>query len=427
MKASPLTTLLTAVALTGVGAFLAGRYTMPDGRSTNDSLPTKATHSAGTSSTLAGHDAAGAATRVAHSAAGAKKAETAAIARMRAVLNQGDPLSRTRAWLAFLDKLSAAEFESVTTAFRENGVDSSRMGEYAMLLTAWAKLDPLAALDFAKTNTGSPFARQTILAAWAATDPESAIHWAEQNHEGDGANPWMVGIIRGLANTDPERAASLMQAMPRSQERGEALDALLPTILDRGAAATHDWIAAIPDETLRNGAMSRVAERLAQSDPAGTASWLAANPGEATNRSIDDVMSVWIQKDKTAAVDYYQSLPAGDTRTNALRGLINSLATSDPRAAADFLERNSAYTSDPVYQQFVWHSFGEAPDLAANYIGRIADPTQRDATYRRMLDAWLRRDLPAASQWINNAAPQLSPDVQQHLNRSIQRLNQQQQ
>jgi len=265
------------------------------------------------------------------------------------------------------------------------------------------------------------------LAAWAATDPNSAIRWAEQNHDGDDANPWMVGIIRGIAATDPDRAVSLMQAMPRSQERGEALDALLPTILDRGAAAARDWVATIPDESLRNGAMSRVADRLAQSDPAGTAAWLAANPGEATNRTIDDVMSAWSQKDKTAALDYYQSLPAGDTRTNALRGLVTSMAASDPRAAADFLDRNAAYSSDRVYQQFVWHSLGSAPDLAVNYIGRIADPGQREATYNRVLDAWLRRDQAAASQWITNSGQQLPASVQQHLNASIQNLNQQRQ
>ena len=83
-----------------------------------------------------------------------------------------------------------------------------------MLLSAWAKHDPLAALDYASANTGSPFARQSILTSWAATDPIAAMRWAEDNHEGNEANPWMVGVIRGIAASDPERATQLMNSMP---------------------------------------------------------------------------------------------------------------------------------------------------------------------------------------------------------------------
>lgn len=432
MKSSPLTTLFAAVAITGTTAFLIGRFTAPDPSGTatagTTTLTTKSARPGSSQSASPAADRSPlAAKRGERSSADKTGAPATAVERMQAALRSTDPLERSRAWLAFLDQIAPGEFESVTDAFRAAGVDPSRMGEYAMLLTAWAKTDPVAALEYAKANTGSPFARQTILATWATTDPDSALRWAEQNHEGEGANPWMVGIIRGLAATDPDRATSLMGAMPRSQERGEALDAILPTILERGNQATRDWIAGIGDETLRDGAIMRAAERLAQSDPAGTAAWLAANPGEAANRRLDDVVSLWMQKDKDAAVGYYQNLPRGEARTNALRGLVTSMAVNDPRAAADFLERNSADTNDRVYQQFVWHSFGEAPDLAANYINRITDPDERSGTYRRMLDAWLRRDEAAARQWINGSASQLPADVQQQLSRRIQELDQRQQ
>jgi hypothetical protein len=101
------------------------------------------------------------------------------------------------------------------------------------------------------------------------------------------------------------------------------------------------------------------------------------------------------------------------------------MAMNDPRAAADFLDQNAADADDRVYQQFAWHSFGQAPDLAANYIGKIADPREQERMYSRMLDGWLRRDFEAASSWINAAT--LPQNVQERLQRRMQERQQRQQ
>jgi hypothetical protein len=140
---------------------------------------------------------------------------------------------------------------------------------------------------------------------------------------------------------------------------------------------------------------------------------------------MDNVISSWMERDKDSAIAYYKALPAGDVRSNALRGVANSLALQDPRAAADFLDANAADANDRVYQQFVWHSFGEAPDVAASYIGKISNPREQEQMYGRMLDGWLRRDFDAASTWINgNALPE---SVQQRLQGRIQEIQQRQQ
>ncbi len=129
-----------------------------------------------------------------------------------------------------------------------------------MLLTAWSQHDPTAALAYAQANSRSGFAATTILSSWAATDPEAAIRWAQANHTGTDANPYLAGIIRTLGATDPARASGLLTGMPRSQERGEALDAMLPHLLAQGADATRAWISALTDDSLRNGSMMRAAD-----------------------------------------------------------------------------------------------------------------------------------------------------------------------
>ncbi len=341
-------------------------------------------------------------------------------AEMRRIMGEVDPLLRAQQWLDFVNTLDPAEFEAVVADFRAAGLTRENMAEYEMLLTAWAKTDPLSALEYAAANTGGPFARNTILASWAASDPEAAISWAQTNHDGDGANPFMVGVIRGLAPYNPERANQLLGEMPYSRERGEALNLLLPRFLEKGPEAAKEWALAIDDDRLRGGAIARLAERLAADDPAGAADWLLANPGDGANRALDDVMSTWVNQDESAAIAFYDTIPSGELRSDALRGIANRIADRNPAEAAAFIDRHVADATDRVYQQFVWNSMRQDPALAANYIGKIENQGEQQAMYRRMLDGWLRRDFETASAWIGSTP--LPERVAERLNGRIQEM-----
>lgn len=322
--------------------------------------------------------------------------------RISDLLESPDAIARAQAWLAFVNALGRDELESVVDAFRDLGLQDSRSSEYGMILTAWAKLDPYAALDYAKANTGGSLARNTILETWASSDPEGAIAWAEANHEGDDANPWMIGVIRGLAPYDPARATELMAAMPYSERRGEAVSAILPRILRDGPEATKSWVASIEDSRLQGGVIRRAAGELAKDDPRGTADWVVSQHPDHAGGVIDNVIGGWLRESEGEALAYYQSLPSGDIRSNALRGITNSMATQDPQAAADFLDRHAADATDRTYNQFVWHSFRGDPALAVSYIDQIQDSGARSSTYRRTLDYWMRQDFDAATRWIDS-------------------------
>lgn len=425
-------TLAGAVIVASAGAFFAGRMTAPDSASAGKAAGDAPLSGKSSLRSLSGGDAAGGlAGRREGGARGEAKGGTvrgeAAVAKMEEMMRLTDPMDRNKAWMEFINTIDPAEFESVVASFRGLGMTNTRMTEYSMLLSAWAKKDPLQALAYAEANTGNRFARNTILTTWAASDPDGAIRWAQEHHNPDDeeGNPWMIGVIQGIAASDPAKASELLTAMNFSEERGEAMAALLPSILAQGTDAAHAWAEGITDENLKQGAIGRVAEALAAKDPAGTAAWLAKNPGEAAERSMDNVISTWMEKDKDGAVAYYKGLPAGDVRTNALRGVASSLAMEDPKAAADFLDQNAAYANDRVYQQFAWTSFGQAPELAANYIGKIADPREQGRMYDRMVGGWLRRDFDAASKWVNSAS--LPPNVAENLQRRIQQSQNQRQ
>jgi hypothetical protein len=242
-------------------------------------------------------------------------------------------------------------------------------------------------------NTRGGMATSTVLTAWAGRDPEAAIVWAKSNHEGEEANPYMVGIIRSLAANDPTRATQLLQELPFSGERGEALGTMIPHLIKLGPEAAKGWIASLTDERLRDGA----------TDPAGTASWLLSNLGESSTRVVDEVFAEWAKKDKGAAMSSFQKLPEGDARSRALRGLVTVEARTDPQAAANLMNSHPADVDDRMVMHFVWNAFDKAPDVAANQIGRIGEGEMQNRMYSRTLDAWLDRDQPAAQRWIDSA------------------------
>ena len=397
---------------------MAGRISSPNSTAANQDDP-GGRKSSRASGPAAGDAANGPASRkAAHSERPARAGAGSIgerLVRLEGIMRGENPLDRNRALLAFIDQLGPGDFETAVAQFRKMGITDSRFGEYALLLAAWAKADPLAALTYAKANTGGRFATNTILASWAAADPEAAIRWAETNHQGDGANPYLSGIIRAIAGTDPARATQLLTGMPRSQERGEALDAMMPHFIAQGAVATRAWIAGLTDDSLRDGAMMRSAAELAATDPAGTASWLVANPGQASQRALDDVYAVWAGQDARAAESSIAALASADDRSNALRGLITNIAVADPRAALSLMNRFPNDVTDQVVQQFVWHAFNSDPAAAVNQIARIADEGQRNQMYGRVVGSWLDQDATAAAAWMRTNP--LPAAVQQRLNR----------
>jgi hypothetical protein len=332
---------------------------------------------------------------------------------MEDIVRGEDPLARSRALLALIDQMDPGDFEAAVAHFRSLGITEDRFGEYGMLLTAWAKEDPLKALEYVRANTNGGFAVNTVLAAWAAQDPEGAIAWAETNHTGDGANRYMPGIIRAIAATDLPRAAQLLTAMPRSYERGQALDGYLAHLLKTGDDSAKLWAVSLTDEALKAGAISRVAEKLAATDPEGTARWLASAAPNQEDSGMRSVIGRWANENQTAATNFFSTLPAGEVRSDAFRGLVSAVTAQDPRAGAALLDKFPNDLSNSAIRGFVWHSFDKEPALALSYIGRLPNPEDQERYYSRSLRMWLERDAPAAQAWISSNA--LPPAVLQSL------------
>jgi hypothetical protein len=178
----------------------------------------------------------------------------------------------------------------------------------------------------------------------------------------------------------------------------------------------------ITDPALKDGAMTRIADRTMQQDPEGTADWLIANPTENSSRRIDDALYAMASKDQAAALTYFNKLPAGEVRSNALRGIINATAIENPQKAVALMDTHSGDVNNRVVEQFVWHSFRKDPETAISSISRLSNGEEQERMYSRTLDWWMERDQQAAINWVNSNT--LPPKVVERLNRNLQKQQQ---
>jgi hypothetical protein len=405
MKASP-AVLIGGLVVVAAGGFFAGRISSAPQETAKAEVESADRRRGSERVSAAGSESASRQRPGRESSATLLSAEK--LARMEMIMRGENPLDRNRALLDLIDKLGPGDFQDVVAQFRALGITESRMGEYSLLLSAWAKMDPLAALEYAKENTQGGFASNTVLATWATNDPDAALRWAEANHEGDGANPYLAGIIRGIAASDPERATSLLSGMPYGEERGRALEGMMQHVLKQGPEAARGWVASLTDERLKNGAIMNMSESMASVDPKGTAEWLLNNPGEASNRRMDDVYETWAQKDLGAAVVSYNTMQGGEQRANALRGVMGTLAGSSPRVALELIDRNPTDVNDGVLRNFAFGAMNQDPEMAVSVVGRITDERERNQTYERTLTNWALKDPVKATSWMNanNTVPE---------------------
>lgn len=322
---------------------------------------------------------------------------------IRTIAHNENPIDRTADLLELIHSLNPDDFEQVVADFRALGITQDRMSEYTMLLHAWAQVDPLEALDYAEENTGNRFARQTILASWASTDPESAVLWAKENYSGDGANPWLVGVIQGVASKDPTRATEILHDLPLSTERGTALASIIPHIASQGKENALLWLNTITDERLLTGATSYLAASLAKTDAPATAEWVESlAESEGKSRALGEIAEQWADQDLPTAIAWTNTLDS-TSKSSAAREIIGPYARENPSEAAAWLHTMSDTPQyNDISRSYIWNTARSHPEFSLAQVGEIQDPKTQNRYYERILQIWNERDAGAADAWMND-------------------------
>jgi len=326
------------------------------------------------------------------------------------IVRIADPLARQAAMLELIHRLSPGEFAAVAEQYRAMDHFGNSRGEYDMILRGWAKADPLGALEHTTKQPDGEGQTAVVLAAWAGNDAAAAERWALDHHQGDGANPYLAAVIRGIAGYDVGHAARLAESMPRSPERGEAMDSIVRALFMQGADAAMAFPAGIQDPVLRTGYVAMIADRLAGKDAEKAAAWLASVPDAAAEvRAARRVAEALARQDVSRAADWVRTLsPAA--QAEAARGVIEPMSAQDIAGTAKWVSTLSGIPNfDRVVEEFVWSCDYRAPEQSAAWIAGVANAEQRTRLYHRMLGEWSRRDPNAVKNWV--AANEVPPSV----------------
>lgn len=330
--------------------------------------------------------------------------------RLTKTLLDNDPIRRMTALTEMLSQITPENAAAMMEAFENMPSGFERQWEKSLLLYAWAQVDGAAAAEFATAGEsdgrgwGRNWNATTALTGWASTDPEAAKTWARSKTDKED-NPYLVGVIRGLAQSDLMSATDLTYELPYGRNRGQAVDALVQGWMQKGPRAVANWATNLSDQDpqLKAGIVNRVVNRLAKVDPNGSIDLAMSLPeGEHRQRAVETLADEWSEREPADAARWVDNLTDPNLKAEAMAEVVNNWARSDPEQAAAWLnQQDPASNLDKSYRAFARRYAQEDPKTAMVWANQIKNEDRRRDTLEDIAKDWMRRDPEAASAFLD--------------------------
>lgn len=440
----PLVLVLTSSVVTGAAAFYAGRFTANSGESGAGApgssrvvVEQRSPVGAGVAAPLAG--------------GGSQKAKAAAAdpwaslrdrngeipadrmdEAIRRVMTDSNPVNALESFTALLKNLTPDNASAAWKALQSQAQGAEAMRYLPLLSYSWGAIDGPAALKALSEEGGrdNRMGSMSAIGGWAAKDPQAALAWlkeyeaANKSEGGEGgrggrdrdggAGMLKLGLINGLAQSDPQAALAVIATMDEN-ERGRLVGVVAQRELKQGVESAARWATSIQDPEMRKAAMASVAGEYARQDPAQAAAWLtSAGDGTVDPGAVGSVARAWVEKDPEKALQWINTLPAGQAQNEAYEDAFRSWARIDPTASSTYLNSMPAGPSkDAAITSLVRGIVGEDPSAAVQWASTISDEKARMETLVRAAQEWNRQDSASAQAWI--ASSGLPATVQQQI------------
>jgi len=329
---------------------------------------------------------------------------------LQRIMQGGDIVERLGSYLDAVRSMDRSNVKRVIQAFEELPSGYGRHLEMKLLMRSWSNFDPEAALAYASNSLDAMSERRfgisEALAGWAVKDKKAAVTWAH-NHNPDKSNnnnPLLVGIVKGLIETDLKAANELFLSLPPGSTRWQASSLLADKFASQGIDHAIHWAKQYPtdDPRMRETVLAQMGAKLAKKDLEATAQWVKSmNPEPGAKRAMENLIDQWATHDPTGAANWIDQLTQPAKKMHAIEQLTHRWASIDPVATAQWLNSQpSSPKLDPAIATFVARIKDRDPEGAADWAQSISDSSLRAKTTERILDAWKRKDPQKASSWI---------------------------
>ena len=288
--------------------------------------------------------------------------------------------------------------------------ESDRMEQ--RLVERWAQLDPSSAATYAAqaVDAGAPVALlQAAMAVWAKSDPTAASAWAVTLTSLDLRENAVRQIYRTWSATDPVTAASNLPKLPQGSSQTIAARVIAENYAKNNLSQALEWTKTLSG-AVRNNALQAVLGKWTQTDPQGAAKWIVQQSHDIQWSTVQRLASDWVRKDPSTALAYGASLSGssigsklglGPIQRRFMESALNTLISSDPRAAATWLGTplGSSYFNDTAPSVAGrWASF--SPPEALAWSMQIQDTKTRNSAIASLSSSWTRNDPAGTARWI---------------------------
>ncbi len=175
----------------------------------------------------------------------------------------------------------------------------------AQFFAAWARANPQAAFDFARSHPHTGAARLLLketLEAWSDRPVQERLAMLLDFPAGHARDVALEELHDGWAARDPAAAFASAQALPSGPVREKASAEVLLTWADKDAAAAFARYRALglTDSVL----LSKLLEKRAAKDPAQAIEWLQQLDPAQIARSAPKIVNAWVSRDPAGALSW---------------------------------------------------------------------------------------------------------------------------
>lgn len=307
-----------------------------------------------------------------------------------------------------------------------------------------AKTRPALAIDLALALDGDNDERAhwvtELTRTWAGHDAQAAWAWLGPQMprmEPVTGNSLIGVVLNAMAAQAPLRVIDNVDALLRRGNSDGAMPALVACqdgltalvahgYLDVAQAAVEEWGQNPRAQAIDASAFNVVAGAIAQNSWTEAGAWLETLPPSIERNSASAVLaSKWADHDPVAALTWAETLGADNGQFGAIRSVFADWVERDGSRAGDWLmsyidRAKSESEIDQLLSSFVTFSNGlqRDPAHALSWTELVRDSAQRDALAERVIMRWGRRDLAAATQYVDSAS-QLSIPQRQKLKANL--------
>jgi hypothetical protein len=197
-----------------------------------------------------------------------------------------------------------------------------RENVFTYLLAELVRTDPLAAAQFAETNSigyTHDQVLQRVAQLWAATDSSAALNWATTLNNPAEREAILTEVCLQVAESDPAEAVRMRSQLVTDEKPNWGLEALAERWAEKDFPAALDWALSRAASEQRDQLIARVAYVQSQTSPFEAATLVTEkiSAGRTQTEAAIAVLHQWALSDLPAAGQWAARFPEGDLRSRA--------------------------------------------------------------------------------------------------------------